>query len=104
MREHKMLDEDIETEIEETSREIERLSRYLAELVIERRGDERERGIREGDLVRVIKKDEFYGRVGRVHSRRSKKGPVWYLDLEKTEMDKGRRIWKKEKFLVKEEE
>ena len=92
-----------QSEIEQTCREIERLTQCLAELVVEETGERAEQGLRVGDWVEVQKKDKCYGRRGSISGRRSREGPMWYVELEATKEAKGQQIWKMEKYLKRVE-
>ena len=77
--------------------EIRRLTRRLVELAVE---DDSEDGLDWiGRWVRVIKRDEYYGRVGTVTGLREATAPSWYVELEATKHRPAKRIWKMEKFL-----
>ena len=67
------------------------------ELAVE---DESEDGVSwVGCRVRIIKRDEYYGRVGIVTGLREVTAPSWYVELEATKHKPAKRIWKMEKFL-----
>ena len=85
------------SEVLRIEEEIRRLTRRLVELAVE---DDSEDGLDWiGRCVRVIKRDEYYGRVGIVTGLREATAPSWYVELEATKHRPAKRIWKMEKFL-----
>ena len=48
--------------------------------------------------MKIIKRDEYYGRLGVVTGLREATAPSWYVELEATQQKPAKRIWKMEKF------
>jgi len=52
-----------------------------------------------GRRVKIIKRDEHFGRIGTLTGLREARAPSWYVELEATKHRPAKRIWKMEKFL-----
>jgi len=52
-----------------------------------------------GHRVKITKRDEYFGRIGKVTGLREATAPSWYVELEATRHKPAKRIWKMEKFL-----
>jgi len=52
-----------------------------------------------GRRVKIIRRDEYFGRVGTVTGLREARAPSWYVELEARKHKPAKRIWKMEKFL-----
>jgi len=84
-------------EVRRIEEEIRRLTRRLVELAVSDGSEETENWI--GRRVKVIKRDEYFGRIGEVTGLREATAPSWYIELEATRHKGAKRIWKMEKFL-----
>ena len=73
------------------------MTRRLAELAV---AEDREDAVGwVGRRVKIIKRDEYFGRFGTVVGLREARAPSWYVELEATKDKSARKIWKMEKFL-----
>ena len=52
-----------------------------------------------GRRVKIVKRDEYFGRIGRVTGLCEATAPSWYVELDATKHKPAKRIWKMEKFL-----
>jgi len=84
-------------EVRRIEEEIRRLTRRLVELAVADGSEEAENWI--GRRVKIIKRDEYFGRIGEVTGLREATAPSWYVELEATRHKRAKRIWKMEKFL-----
>ena len=92
-----MRDDGRAQEVRRIEEEIRRLTRRLVELAVAEDREDVEGWI--GRRVKVIKRDEYFGRVGTVTGLREARAPSWYVELEATKHKPAKRIWKMEKFL-----
>jgi len=74
--------------------EIRRLTRRLVELAVADGSEDAESWI--GRRVKIIKRDECLGRIGKVTGLREATAPSWYVELEATRHKPAKRIWKME--------
>jgi len=73
------------------------LTRRLVKLAVADGSEDAESWI--GRWVKVIKRDDFFGRVGEVTGLREATAPLWHVELEATRHKPAKRIWKMETFL-----
>jgi len=92
-----MRDDGRAQEVRRIEEEIRRLTRRLVELAVAEDREDVEGWV--GRRVKVIKRDEYFGRVGTVTGLREARAPSWYVELEATKHKPAKRIWKMEKFL-----
>ena len=84
-------------EVRRIEKEIRRLTQQLVELALE--SDLPELVTLVGARVRITRRDQYYGRVGRVTGLRERRAPAWYIELERKGTEPAVRIWKHEKYL-----
>jgi len=92
-----MRDDGRANEVQRIEEEIRRLTRRLVELAVAEDREDVEGWI--GCRVKIVKRDEHFGRVGTVTGLREARAPLWYVELDATKHKPAKRIWKMEKFL-----
>ena len=95
-----MRDDRRANEVRRIEDEIRRLTRRLVELAVADKGDGEGAECWIGRRVKIVKRDEYFGRVGQVTGLREVTAPSWYVELDATKHKPAKRIWKMEKFLV----
>jgi len=92
-----MRDDGRANEVRRIEEETRRLTRRLVELAVAEDREDAKGWL--GRRVKIIKRDEYFGRVGTVTGLREARAPSWYVELEATKHKPATRIWKMEKFL-----
>jgi len=92
-----MRDDGRANEVRLIEEEIRRLTRRLVELAVAEDREDAESWI--GRRVKIVRRDEYFGRIGTVTGLREARAPSWYVELEATKHKPAKKIWKMEKFL-----
>ena len=85
-----MRDDGRAQEVRRIEEEIRRLTRRLVELAVAEDREDVEGWI--ARRVKVIKRDEYFGRVGTVTGLREARAPSWYVELEATKHKSAKKI------------
>jgi len=85
-----MRDDGRANEVRRIEEEMRRLTRRLVELAVAEDTEEVEGWI--GRRVKIVKRDEYLGRVGTVTGLREARAPSWYVELEATKHKPAKRI------------
>jgi len=92
-----MRDDSRANEVRRIEEEIRRLTRRLVELAVADDSEGAKGWV--GRRVKIVKRDEYFGWIGKVTGLREATAPSWYVELEATKHKPAKRVWKMEKFL-----
>jgi len=92
-----MRDDGRANEVRRIEEEIRCLTQRLVELAVANDREGAEGWI--GRRVKIIKRDEYFGRIGTVTGLREAIAHLWHVELEATKHKPAKRIWRMEKFL-----